>query len=94
MSNSIEIQVLKKIKSAKRGTIFFVESFLFTGNAKAVNKALERLVYRNEITRVATGIYTRPKKSKLLGYITPSAEEIAGAIARRDKARIVPTGIY
>ncbi len=94
MSGTVEAQVLKKIKSAKRGTIFFVENFLFAGNAKAVNKALERLVAKGEIMRMATGIYTLLKKSKLLGYITPSVEEIASAIAKRDKARIVATGSY
>ena len=94
MTNSVEIQVHNKIKKAKPGTIFFVESFLFVGNAKAVNKALERLVDKSEIARVATGMYARLKKSKLLGEITPSVEEIATAIAKRDKARIVPTGSY
>lgn len=35
------------------------------------------------------------KKSKLLGiYILPTIEDIAKDIARRDKARIVPTGLY
>ena len=94
MAETIEIQVLNAIKQAQRGTIFFVESFLFAGNAKAVNKALERLVAKGEIIRVAQGIYIRPKQSTLLGNITPSEEEIAEAIARRDKARIVPTGIF
>lgn len=94
MTETIEIQVLNAIKQAQRGTIFFVESFLFAGNAKAVNKALERLVAKGEIIRVAQGIYIRPKQSALLGNITPSVEEIAEAIARRDKARIVPTGIF
>lgn len=94
MTDTIEIHVLNKIKSKKRGTIFFVENLLFAGNAKAVNKALERLVDKGEIKRVATGMYTRPQKSKLLGYITPSVEEIAAAISKRDKARIVPTGSY
>lgn len=94
MSDSIETQVLNNIKSAKRGTIFFVENFLVVSNAKAVNKALERLVDKGKITRVATGMYVRPKKSELLGDITPSVEEIAATIARRDKARIVPTGSY
>jgi hypothetical protein len=94
MGDTVETQVLKRIKSEKRGTIFFVENFLFSGNAKAVNKALERLVDKNELTRVAAGIYTRPKKSKLLGFVTPTVEEIAIAIASRDKARIVPTGSY
>ena len=94
MTASIEIKVLDKIKNLKKGELFFVESFLSVSNAKSVNKALERLVDKNEIVRVATGIYTRPKKSKLFGNITPTVEEIATAIAKRDKARIVPTGSY
>jgi hypothetical protein len=94
VSDSVETQVLKRIKSKKSGTIYFVEDFLISGNAKAVNKALERLVNKNELTRVTTGIYTRPKKSKLLGFVMPTIEEIAKAIAIRDKARIVPTGSY
>lgn len=94
MTDSVENQVLHKIKAEKRGSIFFVENFLFAGNAKAVNKALERLADKGEITRVATGMYTRLKKNKLLGYVTPSVEEIAAAIAKRDKARIIPTGSF
>lgn len=94
MTTTVEIKVLNTIKKAKRGTIFFVESLLHAGNAKAVNKALERLVAKGEIVRVAPGIYVRPKQSKLLGAITPAVEEIAAAIAGRDKARIVATGIF
>lgn len=94
MTTSIEIKVLDKIKNLKKGELFFVESFLSITNAKSVNKALERLVKKNEIIRVATGIYTRPKTNKLFGNITPTVEEIATAIAKRDKARIVPTGSY
>lgn len=94
MTETIEIKVLSAIKEAPRGTLFFVESFLSAGNSKAVNKALERLVAKQEIIRVAQGIYTRPKQSALLGNIMPTVEEIAEAIAGRDKARIVPTGIF
>jgi len=94
MNESIEIQLLRSIKSEKRGTIFFVESFISMANAKAVNKALERLVIKGEIIRIAHGIYSRPKMSKLVGQVTPSVEEIASAIAKRDNARIVPTGDF
>lgn len=93
MALNIEIQVLEKIKKAKRGTLFFTESFLTIGNAKAVNKALQRLIEKGEIKRVDTGIYVRPRKSKLFGFLMPGLEEIAHAIARRDQARIVPTGV-
>jgi uncharacterized protein (UPF0261 family) len=44
---------------------------------------------------VARGIYTRPQYSKLLKTtVMPSTEDVAKAIARRDRARIIPTGAY
>jgi len=94
MSESIEIQVFNKIKKAKGGSLFFVDSFAAIANAKSVNKALERLVITGELHRVATGIYVRPVKDKIIGTILPTIDEVAKAIAKRDKARIVPTGSY
>ena len=94
MSKSIEIQVLDKIKRNPRGTLFFVDSFATIGNAKAVNKALERLVKSGELERVATGMYVRPVIDDYIGEVLPSIEEIAIAIAKRDRATIVPTGSY
>ncbi len=94
MTTSTEENVLNKIKHQRRGGLFFVESFAREGSGKAVSKALERLTNKGEIQRVATGIYTRPKVSEVFGPVTPSVEEIAEAIAKRDRARIVPTGDY
>jgi len=93
MTQGTEIQILKKIKKAKRGSLFFIEDFLRFGNSKAISKALERLVQKGDITRVARGIYARLEKDPVLGPVKPGAEAIAKAIAKRDKARIVPTGI-
>ena len=94
MERSIEIQVLRKIKKARRGSLFFVDSFAGLGNAKSVGKALERLVRTGELHRVATGIYVHPVKDNILGVVMPGIEDIAKAIAKRDKARILPTGSY
>jgi hypothetical protein len=94
MSNSIEYQLLEKTKRSHRGTLFFVESFSKIANTKAVNKALERLVISGELERVATGIYVRPVIDDYIGKVLPSIEEIAVAIAKRDRATIVPTGSY
>ncbi|MNR04225.1 hypothetical protein D3C85_1201640 [compost metagenome] len=75
--------------------MFFTDDFLRFGTAKNISKTLERLVAKNEITRVSRGIYTRPEINKLLGItLSPSTETIARAIARRDRARIIPTGQY
>ena len=90
---SIDDKVIAKIKKAKRGSLFFTEDFLSFGSAKAVAKALERMVEKEEVFRVTRGIYARLEKDPILGLIKPSTEAIAEAIRKRDKARIVPTGI-
>lgn len=94
MSLSTELQILTKVTKAKRGSLFFTESFMNMGNAAAIRKALERLVKSGALERVAAGIYVRPEIDKIIGKITPGIEAIAKAIAKRDKARIVPTGIF
>ena len=45
------------------------------------------------LERLAQGIYYKPKKDALLGTIYPTIEEVVQQIAKRDKARIVPTGV-
>lgn len=89
---TIDDQIIAKIKKARGGSLYFIEDFLHFGSSKAVGKALERLVKRDELTRVAAGIYSRLKTHAIFGKIQPSTEDIAKAIAKRDKARIVPTG--
>jgi hypothetical protein len=89
---SIDDKILLKIKKAERGSLFFADDFLSLGNAKSVSKALERLVLKEELHRVARGIYSRIAIDPIIGPLSPSTEAIAEAIRRRDKARIVPTG--
>ena len=90
---SLELQILGKIKKARRGSLFFADDFLRFGNLKAISKALERLVEKKDISRVARGIYARLENDPILGPVSPSTEAVAKAIAKRDKARIVPTGV-
>lgn len=90
---STDDKVIYKIKKAKRGSLFFTEDFVTFGNAKAVAKALERLVGKGDLSRVARGIYARLEIDPVLGVLKPSTEVIAIAIAKRDKARIIPTGV-
>ena len=94
MSLTVELLILERVKRARRGAIFFNENFITAGNADAVRKALERLVKSGELMRVAAGIYVRPEIDPVIGAVTPGIDEIARAIAKRDKARIVPTGVY
>ena len=91
---SIEKQIEKSIKSRPKGSLILPDDYLSYGSSDAIRKALDRLEDRNTIIRVAQGIYVRPKISKFLGPLIPSAEEVAEAIARRDRIRTVPTGSY
>ncbi len=90
---SIDKHIIGKIKKARRGSVFFIEDFLRFGSSMAVGKALERLVEKDEISRVARGMYACLKTHELFGKVQPTVEEIAKAIAKRDKARITPTGV-
>jgi hypothetical protein len=94
MIESIEIKIFRKIKRAKNDLLFSVDMFAKFGNAKAVSKALERLTKEKKLYRVATGFYTLPKMHGDFGVILPNIDEIALAIAKRDKARVIPTGSY
>ncbi len=93
MNNSVQNRIENKIKSMKRGSILFPSNFDGIGNVEVVKKSLLRLENKKFLIRLAHGIYLYPKEDKLLGVLYPSIEEIANAIANRDKARIIPTGI-
>jgi hypothetical protein len=89
----IESKIAVKIRDLPKGSILFVEDFLDYGNAENIKKALLRLKEKGILVRLAFGIYLYPKIDSELGVLYPSVEEIAQAIARRDKARILATGI-
>ena len=93
---SLEKQVLGLIKKKGRGNFTFACDFTSLGEQKTINKALERLAKENTIIRISRGVYYYPKIDKVLGLgvLYPTLEDIAEGIAKRDKARIVPTGIY
>ena len=92
MNESTADKVQEIVDRQPEGTLFFPEDFADLGSPENVRKALERLQNRQKITRVAQGIYARPKQNAYIGSILPSAEEVAAAIAKRDRARILPTG--
>jgi ribosomal protein S19E (S16A) len=91
---SIEDKILAQIKSLPEGELLLPADFSDLGSSEAVRLSLFRLEKAGIIIRVAQGVYVRPKFSKLIGQLTPSAEEVAEAIAKRDRIRTVPTGSY
>ncbi len=93
---SIVNEIENRIKYGRRGKIFFAADFNSLGQPKSVNKAMERLTESGLLIRLAQGIYLYPKMDTRLGFgvLYPTVDSIAREIAKRDKARIVPTGVY
>ncbi len=93
---SIEHKILTNVTKRGRGKIIFPQDFASYGTPEAVRQALSRLAASKKIIRISHGIYCYPKTDKVLGLdvLYPTFEEIAAAIARRDNAKIVPTGVF
>jgi hypothetical protein len=89
----VENKIAESLQTYPKGSVLFVDDFLDYGNPESAKKALLRLKEKEMLVRLAHGIYLYPKVDKELGVLFPSTEEIAKAIARRDKARILPAGV-
>lgn len=93
MSESIERQIYKSVLSYKKGEIFFPKMFLKLGSPSSIRQALKRLENKGLLIRLAPGIYLHPRRNKLLGVVIyPSTDDLAIAISKRDRARLIPTG--
>ena len=85
--------VLEKIRNMERGTIFFIDDFIELGSLGSVRLALMELKKQGIILRPARGIYCYPKiRSEYSGFIVPTPESIAEALAAKERVRIVPYG--
>ena len=81
----------QQILSAKDGSIFFRTDFP-QYHPESVGRTLSGLVEEGSLIRIASGIYLRPKQSKF-GAIMPSIDQVVRAIAERDKAQVLPSGV-
>ena len=89
----IKTLVLEKIRKMPRGSIFFIDDFIELGSLGSVRLALMELKKEGLILRPARGIYCYPKiHSEYSGVITPTPENIAEALAKKERVRIVPYG--
>ncbi|NDV64831.1 MULTISPECIES: DUF6088 family protein [unclassified Bacteroides] len=94
--DNVASKIEKRIESLGKGSIFFPDDFIDLGSSDAIRQTLVRLCKEEKIVRIAQGIYCYPKVDEELGLgiLMPSLDDVANALAKRDKARIVPTGIY
>lgn len=82
------------IEDSGRGHIFFPDDFSAKESSDTIRSALVRLCEDNVIIRLAQGIYCYPIIDTKwgMGIMYPSIDEIAQAIAKKDRCRIAPTG--
>lgn len=92
--NSIDTRIGRRVQRSVRGSVFTPASFTGQGSRGAIDKALQRLVTQGELRRLSRGLYDKPIKDELLGYLWPPVNAIAKAVAGKDKLRIQPTGVY
>ncbi|SRR5260221_241238 len=89
---SVRDKINARLEQSLPGSILFAHDFFGEASSEAVRQQLSRLVKEGVLVRLSQGIYVSPKKTNGHGSLLPAAPEIASAIARRDKAKIIPTG--
>lgn len=94
MAETVINKINERIKKYPNGKILFIKDFTDLSNDAVVRQSLKRLVEKEKLIKISQGIYYKPKKDKILGTLKPSLDMVAEAIARRDKARIIPTGSF
>ena len=91
---SVACEIEENIKKKEKGSIIFTSDYP-QFDSENTGKILARLCNKGLIVRISSGIYLYPQISELTGRIIyPDTEEIAKAIAKKEKSRIAPTGEY
>ncbi len=87
----ITAKIKQRIIGKDRGAIFAPADFLDIGSRASVDQALSRLADQGMIRRLTRGLYDYPKKSSRFGLLSPSADDIARAVARKDNQVLQPS---
>ncbi len=91
---SVDSKIVAAIRRRGRRSVFVPADFVNIGSREAVDVALHRLARQGIIRRLARGVYDFPLEHPVLGRLAPSVEDIARALAGRDRTRLQPTGAY
>jgi hypothetical protein len=88
MANRTAALIKKKLEAAPRGSLFTSRAFLKYGTRAAVDHALSRFAKTGVVTRVARGIYARPKANRTIDRPAPAAEAVARVVARQSGEKL------
>jgi hypothetical protein len=92
--DNVHKHIEHSISRRKKGELIFPTDFRGKGTQSAVKMALSRIAKEGKLKRLAHGIYYVPKIDSIFGAIYPAPEEVAEAIAKKEKIRIKPSGSY
>lgn len=87
----ITSKLKQRIIGKGRGAVFAPSDFLGIGSRASVDQALSRLANQGVIRRLTRGLYDYPKKSPRFGYLSPSSDDIAQAVARKGNQVLQPS---
>lgn len=81
-------EIRNYIEARPAGMPFTTRELCSLGSRASVDQALSRLARSGYVTRVARGIYVKPKQNRYVGAIPPEPAEVAEAVARSTGAEI------
>ncbi|NLN94534.1 MAG: type IV toxin-antitoxin system AbiEi family antitoxin domain-containing protein [Candidatus Hydrogenedens sp.] len=89
---STTAKIMEHINSLPLGEPFTLQEFVGMGSRAAVDQALSRMTKAGHLSRVARGVYVRPKISPHVGEVPPEAFSVAKVIARKTGSQIQVSG--
>lgn len=93
-TDSVDHNVLRRIKDKGKGWVFTPSDFQDLGSRTAVGLALMRYKRQGTIRQLARGLYDHPAQDPRIGVLTPSIDAVAQALKGRDASRLQPTGAH
>jgi hypothetical protein len=85
-------EIRNRIVQGGEGRLYVVGDFADLNNDALVTRVLSRLEKDKLLIRLSQGVYLYPNQNRY-GVHKPSIDVIAKAIAEKDKARIIPSGL-
>ena len=90
--HSIDSNTLRqRIEAMPEDSILFRSDFP-EYHAEYVGSTLSELTIEGVLTKIAHGIYAKPRKSRF-GIVLPTVDKVVQAIATRDNAQVLPSGM-
>ncbi|MEJ7639539.1 MAG: DUF6088 family protein [Singulisphaera sp.] len=88
-------RIIARIRARGRGEVYVTKDFLDLGGRAAVDQALSRLVKDGTIRRIGRGLFDYPRTNPKLGIqLTPDADRIAQAVARKRGSHLQRSGAF